>query len=135
MAKVWRELGYYDAETTSYSACAGLSGSGVSPFVSDFTGRLVGIRLVLGISAATSLGTNQVFRLTCSTWTPNMIEIAASGNGLATAPATPRQIFDYEVDQPVQAGVPISVEGKCQTAGSPVSVETLIMGQFEVGGR
>jgi hypothetical protein len=130
--RVWRLMAYYDAEGTTYSAAAGLSGSGASPYTPDFSGRLTGLRVLNGISAATSLGTNQVFRLTCSSWTPNTIEIATTGNGLATAPAQPRPVVDYDIDEPVVAGVPIAIEGKNMTAGSPVTVETMILGLFEV---
>lgn len=130
--RVWRLMGYYDAETLTYSALAGLSGHGASPYTPDFNGRLTGLRILLGLAAATSLSANQVFRLTCSKWQPNTLEIASTGNGLATAPAQVRPVVDYDVDQEVVAGVPITIEGKNMTSATPVTVETIIMGLFEV---
>lgn len=128
--KIWRLLAEYDAETTTFSACAGTP---ASPYTPDFNGRLTGLRTIVSQSAATSLVEFQQFRLTCSSWTPNTIEIGCVGNGLMTAPAMSRPIVDYEVDQPVIAGVPITIEARNITAATPITVETFVLGLFEVG--
>lgn len=127
--RTWRLMGGYDAETTTFSA---LAGTPASPFVPDFNGRLLGLRVIVSQSAASSLVEFQSFRLTCANWTPNMMEIGAVGNGLMTAPAPARPNFDYEVDQPIVAGVGIEIQGRNITAATPVTVETFILGLFDV---
>jgi len=114
MGKYWRLVGQYDAETQTYSACAGAAQT--SPYTPDEDARLIGLRVVPGQLAATSLTTNGQFRLTCTTFKPNTIHAGWMGNGLKTVPAVPQPVIDYEVDQPVKAGVPITVEGRCMGA-------------------
>ncbi len=126
--KYWRLLGQYDAETQAYSACAGAGQT--SPYTPDADGRLVGLRTVVGQLAATTLTTNGQFRLTCTTFTPNTIHAGWIGNGLRTVPAVPTQPLDFEVNQPVKAGVPITVEGRCFGA-SDVTNSIEIYGLFE----
>lgn len=126
--RLWRLLGHYDAETTTYSACAGALQA--SPYTPDFSGRLVGLRTIAGRQAATSL-TNQVqVRLTCTTFRPNAIECQAQGSGLATAPARQVPPIDWSVDQPVQSGVPIHVEARCE-GDTHVTNSVQIWGCFE----
>lgn len=128
--KVWRCLGQYDAETTTFSALA-VTGF-TSPYTPDFNGRLVGLRTVVNRSAASSLVNHVEYRLTCSKWNPNTIEVGAQGNGLQTAPAPQAESLDWQVDQPVIAGVPITIEARNVTADTPVTVSSLIYGLFEV---
>ena len=132
MGKIWRLLGYYDAETTTYSAVAGLAGDGASPFTPDFNGRLVGLRTIQSQGAATTLIEHAVFKLTCANWRPNVIHIGVQGPGLMTAPAQNSEHMDWAVDQPIQAGVPITIEAKNMTSATPVTVEALLYGCFEV---
>lgn len=126
--KYWRLLGQYDAETQTYSGCAGAGQT--SPYTPDEDARLIGLRVNVGQLAATSLTTNGQFRLTCTTFKPNTIHAAWIGNGLRTAPAFPTAPVDYEVDQPVKAGVPITVEGRCFGA-SDVTNSIELMGLFQ----
>jgi len=129
MARCSRLMGHYNAETATYSACAGTAQT--SPYTPDFNGRLVGIRVQPSLSAATSLAGHQQFRLTCNTFNPNAIECGGQGAGLMTAPAVQLLPVDWSVDQIVKAGVPITVEGRC-TDSTPVTVETYIYGIFDV---
>lgn len=131
--KVWRCLGQYDAETTSYSALA-VSGF-ASPFTPDFNGRLKGLRTMMNRSAATSLVNHVEFRLSCASFNPNTIEVGLGGGGLQTAPAIQPKADDWEVDQPIVAGVPITIEARNVTADTPVTVSALIYGLFEVTGK
>lgn len=131
MAKVWRLMGHYDAETATYSACAGSAQT--SPYTPDFSGRLIGLRTQVSATAATSLVEHVQARLTCTRFNPNSMECFAQGNGLQTVPCTPQQSHDFVVDQPVQAGVPIAVEMRC-TDGTPVTCNTYLYGCFDVGG-
>lgn len=130
MGRMWRLIGEYDAETTTYSACAGASQT--SPYTPDFSGRLVGLRGIMNRSAASSLINHVQFRLTCTTFRPNTIHGAVQGSGLQTAPALQPGPLDFEVDQTVQAGVPITVEARNVTADTPVTVSVLLYGLFEV---
>jgi hypothetical protein len=130
MPKVWRLMGHYDAETATYSACAGTAQT--SPFTPDFSGILVGLRTQVSATAATSLVEHVQLRLTCNTFKPNSIECFGQGNGLQTVPCTPQEAKDFQVEQAVQAGVPIGVEGRC-TDGTPVTNNTYVYGLFVIG--
>ena len=127
--RFWRLIGRYDAESTTYSEVAGTGGA--SPYAPDFTGKLVGLRGIAGGGAATTLINHVQVRLTCATFKPNAIECAAQGGGLMTAPAIIPPALDWQVDQPVQAGVPITVEARNMTADTPVSVDVQLYGCFE----
>lgn len=131
MGEYWRLLGEYTAETTTYSALTG--GVASSPYTPDETAKLVGLRVVMNRSAATSLINAIQFRLTCVTFKPNSIEAVGVGSGLQTAPAQmsgETAITDYSVNQPVAAGVPITIEARNVTADTPVTVSCLLMGKF-----
>lgn len=127
--KVWRLLGQYDSETTSYTgfAVAGMA----SPYTPDFDGRLVGLRAMMNRSAATSLINHVGIRLSCTTFSPNVLEVGCQGGGLQTAPVQQPAPDDWEVDQPVRAGTPITIEGRNITADTPVTVSVLLYGLFE----
>jgi hypothetical protein len=133
--RLWRLLGHYDSVTTSYTACAGAKQT--SPYTPDFSGRLVGLRGVVAGGAATSLVQHVQFKLTSTTFVPNEIHAAAQGAGIQTAPAVSMgPILDWQVDQPVQAGVTIHVEGRNEAgAETVVTPEVMLYGCFEVGGR
>lgn len=124
----WRLLGQYDAETTTYSACAGTP---ASPYTPDKSGRLKALRTIVNRSAAASLINHVQFKLTCTTFIPNSIECGAQGSGLQTAPALQSEALDWAINQPVQAGVPITIEGRNVTADTPVTVSVLLYGYFE----
>jgi hypothetical protein len=127
--KFWRLLAEYDAESTTYSACAGPKGS--SPYTPDVTSRLRGLRVIINRSAATSLINHVQFKLTCTTFNPNSIEVGGQGNGIQTAPSVSLPPFDWDVDQTVTAGVPITVEARNNTVDTPVTVSVMLYGYFE----
>lgn len=127
--KIWRLMGHYDAETNTWSACAGTAQT--SPYTPDFNGTLVGTRTVVSAVAATTLTEHVELRLTSAQWTPNVCELAAQGNGLQTAPAIAGQTLDFSVNLPVKAGVPITVEGRCPD-GTDVTNSVFLYGCFEV---
>lgn len=129
--RVWRLLGEYNAETTTYSECAGTAQT--SPYTPDFSGRLVALRCIVGGGAATSLVNHIQFRMTCTTFKPNVLHCAGQGSGLQTAPAVKiGEVLDWPCDQPVQSGVPITVEGRNVNAATPVTVDAMIYGLFEL---
>jgi hypothetical protein len=125
---LWRLLGEYDAESTTYTALAGPKGS--SPYNPDFSGKLIGLRVVMNRSAATSLINHVQFKLSCTTFTPNSIECGVQGSGLQTAPALQPSAMDWQVDQPVQSGVPITIEARNNTVDTPVTVSVMLYGLF-----
>jgi len=129
MARCWRLMGHYNAETATYSACVGTAQT--SPYTPDFSGTLVGLRTQPSLSAATSLAGHVQFRLSCTTFKPNSIECFSQGAGLMTAPAVQLQPTDFSVSQPVSAGVPITVEGRCNDS-TPVTCEQYVYGCFDV---
>lgn len=129
MPRCWRCLGQYDAETTTYSSLA-VSGFS-SPYTPDFSGTLLGVRTIPNRSAASSLINHVQFKLTCNTFSPNSIEVGAQGTGLQTAPALQQEAMEWPVVQPMQAGVPITIEGRNVTADTPVTVSVMLYGLFE----
>lgn len=128
--RYFRLLGEYDAETQAFSAFAGPTKA--SPYTPDENARLIGLRAVVGRTAATTLTSAIWFRLTCNSFKPNSIECACVGSGLQTAPAFPVPFQDFPVDQVVLAGVPITLEGRCIGA-SDVTNTVLLFGQFDNG--
>lgn len=128
--KGWRCLGRYDAETTTYSECA-VSGF-TSPYTPEFDGKLSALRVMYCGGAATSLFDSVQFKLTCNTFKPNSIECGGMGTGIRTAPAFAVPPQDWVVDQPVKAGVPITIEGRITSAETNVTVDVGIWGMFEL---
>lgn len=126
--RYWRLIGEYNAETKTYSA---LAGTVTSPYTPDQTGKLIGLRGIVSADAATSLIQAIQFKLTCTTFKPNAIEVGAQGSGLSTAPQNHAEALDWQVDQPVQAGVPITIEARNLTADTPVGVLAHLWGWFE----
>lgn len=129
MGRIWRLLGEYDGEATTFAA---LAGTPASPYTPDFNGKLIGLRTIPSGSAASSLLRHIEFRLTCSGWAPNTVEVGCQGSGLETAPLNPGPSMDWQIDQPVQAGVPITIEARNITGATPVTVEAFIYGLFDV---
>lgn len=129
MGKYWRLLGIYDAETTTYSAFA-FTGH-TSPYTHDEDATLVGLRAIVGAGAATSLIEAFQFKLTSTSFKPNVIEVGGAGSGLHTAPAFPAPPVDWPVDQPVKSSIKITLEGRNTTAETPVTVEIQLWGCFE----
>lgn len=127
MGKYWRILGHYNGEAQTYEALAGTFQT--SPYTPDEDARLVGLRVIVGGEAATSLVEQLQLRLTCTTFKPNTIHVGASGSGLRTAPAVQPQPVDFEVDQPVKSGVPITIEGRHAVA-TAVTNNTVLYGLF-----
>lgn len=128
MGRIWRCIGHYNAETQAYSAAAGTFQT--SPFTPDFNGRLVGIKLLEGHEAATSLQCDVQIRISCAKFTPNVMDFVVNGGGLKTVPVAYMGEIDYSVDQPIQAGVGITVEGRQATA-TAVTSSIIVMGCFE----
>lgn len=128
MGKYWRLIGHYNGEAQTYEAFAGTFQT--SPYTPDEDARLVGLRVMQAPEAATSLVEGFQIRLTCTTFKPNTIHVCGIGNGLATAPAIPAPVIDYQIDQPVKSGVPISIEGRHAVA-TAVTANILLMGMFE----
>ena len=129
MGRYWKLMGQYNAETTAYSALAGTFGA--SPYTPTSDGRLLALRTIVSHEDATTLTEGVQFKLTCDKFTPNSIECQAIGNGLHTAPAFSTPQTDWLVDQPVEAGVPITIEARNITAETPVGIEVNLWGLFE----
>lgn len=129
--RFWRLMGEYDAETTTFSA---LAGTPASPFTPDFNGRLLGLRTIPSGAAATTLMRHTQFRLTANYFRPNTIEVGSQGSGLETVPLVPNNALDWQCDQPIMAGVPITIEARNIGGATPVSVEVFLYGLFEAAG-
>lgn len=129
--KFWRLIGHYNGESQNFEALAGAFQA--SPYQPDIDGRLIGIRVMLGGEAATSLVEGVQFRLTATTFVPNTIHVGAMGNGLRTVPATPQGTpVDFEVNQPVKSSVPITIEGRHNVA-TATTAQAFVWGLFETG--
>lgn len=127
MGQYWRLIGHYTGEAQTYEAFSGTFQT--SPYTPDENAHLVGLRVMVAPEAATSLVEGVQIRLTSTTFKPNTIHVCAIGNGLATVPAIPAPVLDYQVDQPVQAGVPITIEGRHAVA-TAVTCNLMLMGLF-----
>ena len=121
-------MGEYDAESATFTAFAGAGGA--SPYTPETDGKLLAVRILPASTAATTLFEMANFRLTCTLWTPNAIEVGALGNGLRTVPATPQEPIDWIIDQPVKTNKNIVLEGE-NLAGTPVTVQVFLYGYFE----
>lgn len=128
MSKYWRCIGHYTGEAQAYEALAGAFQA--SPYTPDKDGKLIGIRVIPGGEAATSLVEQFQIRMSCTTFNPNVCEVGGSGVGLRTVPAMNQGVFDFPVDQPVKAGVPITIEGRHAVA-TAVTANITVWGQFE----
>jgi hypothetical protein len=130
MGKYWKLLGEYDAETTAYSALLGTISGAKSPYTPTEDARLVGLKVCESTVAVTTVLTGVQLKLTCSTFKPNSIEVGVVGTGLHTAPKGYMKVEEWVVDQPVKAGVPITIEGRCIGAYAAVTVEVFLWGEF-----
>ena len=128
MGKYWKLLGVYDSETTAYTELAYTGFT--SPYTHDEDATLVGIRIIVGAGAATTLTEGFQFKLTHSKFKPNSIEVGGAGAGLHTAPAFPPPPIDWAVEQQVKGGVPITIEGRNVTAETPITNEIQVWGCF-----
>lgn len=136
MGTYWKLLAGYDAETTTYSECAKTGMA--SPYTPTENATLIGLRTFANSDAATTLQEHVQFKLTCQTFTPNSIECGSQGSGLCTAPAFHGGVAgqnDWQVNQKVAAGVPITIEARNVTADTPVTVDCLLYGLFQSGGN
>lgn len=127
--RFWRLMGEMVETGVAYAALAGAAAP--SPYVPDVDAQLIGLRLICSRQAATSLINAQLIQLICTTFMPNTIHVAVSGIGLSTAPSAEVIPIDYEVNQPVKAGVPITLQGR-NTYANAVTPDTLVLGLFEV---
>jgi len=127
VGRYWRLMGHYNGEATTYEALAGTFQT--SPYTPDEDATLIALRLIQSPEAATSLVQNYQLRLTCTTFKPNTLHLAGNGAGLATVPQPHIAPIDYEVNQPVKSGVPITIEGRHAVA-TAVTANIMLMGLF-----
>jgi len=139
MARYWDLMGEYDAETKTFTTFAGTGAGELSgTYTPAAPGKLKGLRVTPNRSSAASLINAVAFKLTCPLFTPNAIMCGGVGTGIQTAPAlqggdTAR--MDWEVDQPVAPGNPITMQGANITADTPITVSVLLWGLFETSGK
>lgn len=132
MAKYWDLMGEYDATTDTFTELAG--GAKASPYSPLLSGRLVGIRVIANRDAATSLIDHVEIKLSSATFKPNAMTVGVQGSGLQTAPALQSGAAaqsDWEVDQVVQVGSQITLEGRNIGADTQVTPSVLVYGCFE----
>ena len=128
MAKYWLLMAEYDAETTTYTAAAGVK---ASPFSAPEPARLIGLRAISNRDAASSLTNHVQWRLTSTTFQPSIIECGSQGSGLQTAPALQAPSLDWQCDQKVVPGIEVTIEARNVTADTPVTVSELLYGLFD----
>ena len=131
MGKYWKLLGEYDGEATTYALVLGTISGAKSPYTPTENGRLIGLRTISSLVAVTTVLNGVQWKLTCSTFVPNSIEVGTQGSGLQTAPEAQPTVMDWAVDQEVRAGVPITIEARNVSAYTAVTVETFLWGLFE----
>jgi len=131
---VWTEImGRYDGEETSWTALVGAGYT--SPYTPKANCRLRKLSIVQAAGAATTLIDAVVFRLTHAGFRPvNSLEVGYYGGGVQTnANHKMNQgiAAEWEVDQQLQAGVPVVIEAKNISAQTAVTVDVLLIGTFE----
>lgn len=129
MGRYWKLIAGYNAVTTTYSECA--DSPGTSPYTPPRDARLVGLRAIEGSAALTTVLTAVQFKLTCDTFDPNSVEVGLAAAGIHTAPRGMVSTMDWVIDQPVKAGVPITIEGRILGAYTNVTPEVWLFGLFE----
>lgn len=129
---IWNVLlAEYDAETTTFSACAGALSGASSPYTPTKDGTIKRLRCIIADKDAATLINHVEFRLKSSLFGGVDVEVGVSGNGLQTVPATPEPSEEWVVDLPVKAGVPIVIEGRNITSDTPVTVSVLLYATIE----
>lgn len=133
MVIYWKMLGRYSSETTSYTPAATneAGDAGQASIDVELDGRLVGLRVMEGAGAATSLTGHVQWKLVCTIWQPNTMEVGVDGRGIQTAPAFAPKHLDFVVDQPVQTDKKIKIEARNNNADTPVTVDAFLYGKFE----
>jgi len=122
----WKLLGEMVETGTSFASVAGAAAP--SPYIPVADGTLMGLRIMVARQAATSLTNAFQIKLTCATFGPvQSIDIVGVGVGLATVPAAEPFAFDFQINQPIKAGIPITIEGR-NTYANSVTPDNLIMG-------
>src|SRR5450756_729834 len=119
--RFWRLLGEMVETATTYGPVAGAAQT--SPYTPDIDAQLVGVRLITGRQTASSLTNDYQIQMTSTTFSPNVMHFCSVGSGLQTAPAVVANQIDYDVNQPVKSGVPITILGRNTYANAvtPVS--------------
>lgn len=98
---MWKELMYNSVVGTAAVETA------LTSFTPTKSGRLIGVQIVVGGAAATSLMEAGYVKMACPTFGGVDCYFPFVGNGLRTVPATPIPIFQHAVDLQVVAGTPI----------------------------
>ena len=119
----WKELMY---RTTSVAIDAETA---LTDFTPSLNAILVGIEIIVGGVAATSLIENGYFKLVHSAWGGRDLYCPFNAGGLRTAPAYPTPPFITPCNLPVKAGVP--VKGFIYNNVLPVTPEFTVFGIFE----
>jgi hypothetical protein len=129
----WVEcIGEYDSEAVAtWAALQGTVSGFKSPWTPLANGRIKKLRIVFAGGAATQLIDHVQFRLKSAAWPVESI-VGADGGGVHTngIPYTaPSE--EWEVDLPITAGVPITIEGRNVTVQTPVTVMVLLYATIE----
>lgn len=130
MTKFWRLLGEMVETGTSFAPVAGAAAP--SPYIPDIDATLIGIRIITGRQAASSLTNDFQITMVSTTFIPNEIHAGSCGSGLQTAPAILPNQMDFEIFQPVKSGVKININGRNLYANC-VTPDNMIFGLFQVG--
>jgi len=128
-----RLMGRYDAETKVFGPAGtnAAATAGQASYTPDFDATLIGLRVLEGGGAATSLMNHVNWKLTNSGFKPNIIEVGSDGGGLQTVPRRGAPPLDWPVNQPIKNGSAITIEARNLTADTPVTVDTFLYGIFQ----
>ena len=134
MDRFTRLMGRYDAETKTFTAAAtNKAGTAAQAlYTPDFNATLVGLRCMEGGGAATNLMNHVNWKLTCTTFKPESLEVGMDGAGLMTAPKFPVPPVEWPVNQQVKSSIGITIEARNLTADTPVGVDTFLYGIFDM---
>lgn len=98
-------------------------------FVPSLSANLVGVEVIAGGIAATSLIENGYIKMTHGAWGAREMFAPFQGIGLETVPRTNKQLNQSTCNLPVKEGVPI--KGYYYYNVTPVTPEITVFGIFE----
>lgn len=126
----WRQFFNSPSESTSLTGMQAGTTATVGAYRVPTSGTLKKLVIFIGSEAATSLVEDVRVEVTCTLWTPNMMEFAANGSGLRTATTPQHFPFEYQINQPVNNSVDINAN-IIHDSGVPVTSRVRIMGYVE----
>ena len=126
----WIQAFNTDGESTTLAQLNSGTGGTAGTFPPPVDGTIRKVAVFLGYEAATSLIEDVRVELQSTEWDPNTLHFLAAGNGIRTAPATPQQVYEFDVNLKMSKNTPIRGD-YIHDSGSPVTSRIRVLLGFE----